>query len=176
MAVLWVVAPCSLVEVYHRFRGPCCLRHQGGGTSETSADFYQTTRRYNPEDSHLHLSVQSAGLSNLNWRVAGWLWIIYPEDCGKMGSFISSGTVTAPAWRDRENLKVYFQDASQTRCLWVNCPPGMFVKTICMNKIVYHWIKMNILYLCTASTHICGSFRSAPIQRWDILISDWELR
>jgi hypothetical protein len=36
MAVLWVVAPCSLVEVYQRFRGPCC----------------QTTRRYNPEDSH----------------------------------------------------------------------------------------------------------------------------
>jgi hypothetical protein len=33
MAVFWVVAPCSLIEVYQRFRGP--------------------TRRYNPEDSHL---------------------------------------------------------------------------------------------------------------------------
>jgi hypothetical protein len=30
MAVFWVVAPCSLVEVYQRFRGPCCLHHQGG--------------------------------------------------------------------------------------------------------------------------------------------------
>jgi hypothetical protein len=29
MAVLWIVAPCSLVEVYQRFRGPCCLHHQG---------------------------------------------------------------------------------------------------------------------------------------------------
>jgi hypothetical protein len=29
MAVFWVVAPCSLVEVYRRFRGPCCLHHQG---------------------------------------------------------------------------------------------------------------------------------------------------
>jgi hypothetical protein len=29
MDVFWVVAPCSLVEVYHRFRGPCCLHHQG---------------------------------------------------------------------------------------------------------------------------------------------------
>jgi hypothetical protein len=29
MAVSWVVAPCSLVEVYHRFRGTCCLHHQG---------------------------------------------------------------------------------------------------------------------------------------------------
>jgi hypothetical protein len=31
MAVFWVVAPCSLVEVYQRFRGPCCLHHQGDG-------------------------------------------------------------------------------------------------------------------------------------------------
>jgi hypothetical protein len=29
MAVFWVVAPCSQVEVYHRLRGPCCLHHQG---------------------------------------------------------------------------------------------------------------------------------------------------
>jgi hypothetical protein len=29
MAVFWVVAPCSLVEVYQCFRGPCCLHHQG---------------------------------------------------------------------------------------------------------------------------------------------------
>jgi hypothetical protein len=29
MAVFWVVALCSLVEVYQRFRGPCCLHHQG---------------------------------------------------------------------------------------------------------------------------------------------------
>jgi hypothetical protein len=29
MAALWVVAPCSLVEVYRRFRGTCCHRQQG---------------------------------------------------------------------------------------------------------------------------------------------------
>jgi hypothetical protein len=29
MAVFWVVAPCSLVEVYQRFRVPCCLHNQG---------------------------------------------------------------------------------------------------------------------------------------------------
>jgi hypothetical protein len=29
MAVFWVVAPCSLVDVYRRFRGTCCLHHQG---------------------------------------------------------------------------------------------------------------------------------------------------
>jgi hypothetical protein len=32
MAVFWVVAPCSLVEFYQRFRGPCCLHHQGGAS------------------------------------------------------------------------------------------------------------------------------------------------
>jgi hypothetical protein len=29
MTVFWVVAPCSLLEVYRRFRGTCCLHHQG---------------------------------------------------------------------------------------------------------------------------------------------------
>jgi hypothetical protein len=51
IAVCWVVAPCSLIEVYRRFRGTCSLRHQGG---ETSENFYETTLRYNPEGSHLH--------------------------------------------------------------------------------------------------------------------------
>jgi hypothetical protein len=29
MAVFWVVAPYSVVEVYQHFRGTCCLNHQG---------------------------------------------------------------------------------------------------------------------------------------------------
>jgi hypothetical protein len=45
IAVFWVVAPCSLVEVYQRFRGPC--RHHPQGER-------QPTRSYNPEDSNLH--------------------------------------------------------------------------------------------------------------------------
>jgi hypothetical protein len=66
MAIFWIVALCSLLEVYHHFRGPCYLHHQGdddGGnalmmeaarTSEILVNFYQTTQCYNPEDSHLH--------------------------------------------------------------------------------------------------------------------------
>jgi hypothetical protein len=57
IAVFWVVAPCSLVEFYQRFRGPCCVHHQGdeaARTSETLVNFYQTTRCYNLEDSNLH--------------------------------------------------------------------------------------------------------------------------
>jgi hypothetical protein len=55
ISVFWVVAPCNLVEVYQRFGGSCCLHHPGdeSRTSETLVNFYQTTRRYNPEDSHL---------------------------------------------------------------------------------------------------------------------------
>jgi hypothetical protein len=65
MAVFWVVMPCSLVEVYRRFRGTCCLHRQGNkiialmmeaaNISETSVNFYQNTRHNNPEDSHLRI-------------------------------------------------------------------------------------------------------------------------
>jgi hypothetical protein len=67
MAVFWVVAPCSLVEVYQRFRDPAAsiiramrghegliaLMMEAARTSETLVNFYQTTQSYNPEDSHL---------------------------------------------------------------------------------------------------------------------------
>jgi hypothetical protein len=43
MAVFWVVAPCSLVA----------LMMEAARNSETLVKFYQTTRHYNPEDSHL---------------------------------------------------------------------------------------------------------------------------
>jgi hypothetical protein len=33
MTVFWDVAPCSLVEVYRRFRGTYCLNHQGDDRS-----------------------------------------------------------------------------------------------------------------------------------------------
>jgi hypothetical protein len=55
MAVFWVVAPCSLVEVYRRFRDVCCLHHQG----DESVNFYETSRCNNQEDIHLQLKIQS---------------------------------------------------------------------------------------------------------------------
>jgi hypothetical protein len=82
MAVLWVLAPCSLVEDYWRFGDSCCNHHQGRvrnwfevrrqldkvpgsgwgshwcrrqtSASKTSVNFCQTTRRNNAEGSHLH--------------------------------------------------------------------------------------------------------------------------
>jgi hypothetical protein len=47
MAVFWVVAPCNLVAEF-----PIALMMEAARTSETLVSFYQTTRRYNPEDSH----------------------------------------------------------------------------------------------------------------------------
>jgi hypothetical protein len=44
MAVFWVVAPCRLA---------IALVMVAARTSETLVNFYQTTWRYNPEDSHL---------------------------------------------------------------------------------------------------------------------------
>jgi hypothetical protein len=54
MTVFWVVAPCSLVEVYQRFRGPCCLHHQGdhrpddGGSKKTAIFVLTAVRTSNP--------------------------------------------------------------------------------------------------------------------------------
>jgi hypothetical protein len=71
MVVFWDVTPCSLVDVNRRFRGAYCLQHpddgdskfmramiitlimEVGSTSETSVNFYHTTRRNSPEYSHL---------------------------------------------------------------------------------------------------------------------------
>jgi hypothetical protein len=53
MAVFLVVAPCSLVEVYQETL--IALMMEAARTSEMLINFYQTTRRYNPEDSHLRI-------------------------------------------------------------------------------------------------------------------------
>jgi hypothetical protein len=61
MAVFWVVVPCSLVVTYVSevlaasiIRAIIALMLEAGTTSETLVNFYQTTRRYNPDDSNLH--------------------------------------------------------------------------------------------------------------------------
>jgi hypothetical protein len=42
MAVFWVVALCSLVEIYRRFGGTCCLHHQIALMME-AASTYETS-------------------------------------------------------------------------------------------------------------------------------------
>jgi hypothetical protein len=55
MAVFWVVAPCSLViDVSEVLAASLiALMMEAASTSETSVNFYQTSRRNISEDSHL---------------------------------------------------------------------------------------------------------------------------
>jgi hypothetical protein len=62
MAAFWVVVPCSLVKftdvsevLAASIIRAISLIMEAANTSETSADFCQTTRCNNPEDSHLHV-------------------------------------------------------------------------------------------------------------------------
>jgi hypothetical protein len=74
MAVFWDVAPCSLVEVYRRFRDACCLHYQSeialmmeaASTFETSVNFYQKTRRNILEDGHLEIIFFAMTVSNIH--------------------------------------------------------------------------------------------------------------
>jgi hypothetical protein len=65
MAVFWVVAPCSLVEVYQHFL--IALMMEAARTSETLVRLYQTRRLYNPEDNHLRTHCREDLKSN-NFR------------------------------------------------------------------------------------------------------------
>jgi hypothetical protein len=58
IAAFWVVAPCSLV-----------MMMEAASTSETLVNFYQTTRRYNPEDSHHHLCACLLSLCENVWKI-----------------------------------------------------------------------------------------------------------
>jgi hypothetical protein len=64
MTVFWLLASSGLVEVYRRFgylqtpsSGHNAVIVAAANTSETSVNFYQTTRRSNPEDGHLHVEI-----------------------------------------------------------------------------------------------------------------------
>jgi hypothetical protein len=61
MAVFWVVALCSLVEGHDvsevlaaSIIRAIILMIEAASTSDASINLYQTARRNNPEDSHLH--------------------------------------------------------------------------------------------------------------------------
>jgi UDP-N-acetylmuramyl pentapeptide phosphotransferase/UDP-N-acetylglucosamine-1-phosphate transferase len=51
------VAPCSLGQTHRRFRDAyfIALILKSVSTSETSVNFYETTRRNIPEDTHLYI-------------------------------------------------------------------------------------------------------------------------
>jgi hypothetical protein len=60
MAVFWIVAPCSLVEVYGKSE---VLMVEAASIFETMVNFYETTRHYSPKDRHLLFS-STASIQN----------------------------------------------------------------------------------------------------------------
>jgi hypothetical protein len=61
MTVFWDIVPYGLIEIARHFRGAYCLTAmialmmKAVSTSVMSVNFYETTWRSIPEDSHLHL-------------------------------------------------------------------------------------------------------------------------
>jgi hypothetical protein len=77
MAVFRIVAPCSLVKftnVSEVLAASINIAQmmEAARTSETSVNFYQTTQRYNPEDSHLRTHCRE-NLKSYSVRING-LW------------------------------------------------------------------------------------------------------
>jgi hypothetical protein len=54
VVVFWTVATSSVVKLADVSEELVTLVMEASSNSETSANFYQTTRRKNPEDSHFH--------------------------------------------------------------------------------------------------------------------------
>jgi hypothetical protein len=73
ITVSWDAAPCCL-------GGDYCLHYPGDqmmeavSTPETSVNFYQTTRRNIPEDSHLEIGCRSSENPLLLYRSANQKW------------------------------------------------------------------------------------------------------
>jgi hypothetical protein len=62
MSVFWVVAPCSLVEVYQRFRGPCGLHYRpdelhGATTQKTTIFDSKPVQKLNSARFLYHLTL-----------------------------------------------------------------------------------------------------------------------
>jgi hypothetical protein len=86
MAVFWVVAPCCLVEVYQRFRGPCCLHHQGDDSDYTALQPRRQPSSYSPpwEPQILLCKKVSFKRTRHTWRcqITGHLsWAPYEVTC-----------------------------------------------------------------------------------------------
>jgi hypothetical protein len=97
IAVFWVVAPCSLVEIYPlvrpvslhwmtdpyittRFLSPgllIALMMEAARTSEMLVNFYQTTRCYNPEDSNLEYSVMKYSIKECHYNVQYYTVLLF---------------------------------------------------------------------------------------------------
>jgi hypothetical protein len=85
-AVFWDVAPCNLVKStdVSEMLGDVITRAvmEAGSTSETSVNYYQTTRSNIPEDSHLLTRRRENFVSRLNGVMSSvHLSALLPKQC-----------------------------------------------------------------------------------------------
>jgi hypothetical protein len=103
MAVFWVIAPCSLVEVYQRFRGPCCLHHQA-----THRQLHNFHLRYGDDDDQWRYSPDRALASLTGFMmVCSTMWVYQFHDRPVLDTLIqpsetSSSNYHRHSWRSRE--------------------------------------------------------------------------
>jgi hypothetical protein len=94
--ILWDMMQCSLVEIFQRFGAICCLHLQDWRitlaskpslwspmiealhSSEMSVNFYQSTRRHNPEDSGVHTNNVSYVFFKLLRKRISLFWVVMP--------------------------------------------------------------------------------------------------
>jgi hypothetical protein len=75
MTVFWDVAPCSLVEVYRRFRGACYLHHQRRNIPKTVIFLFATLKTWNLTLSNTIFMFKQKNYYNLH-SISKKLWVM----------------------------------------------------------------------------------------------------
>jgi hypothetical protein len=105
IAVFWVVAPCSLVEVYQRFRGPCCLHHQDDDTKSVFITAWRSRRNRNIWKSET-LKVwwasqtdESLLLNKVRYKHKEFVFSLYLNVCMRELRNVTNFTVQKYVWK-----------------------------------------------------------------------------
>jgi hypothetical protein len=182
MDVFWVVSPCSLV-VYQRFRGTCCLAllMETASTSDTVVNFYQTTRRYNPEDSHLRNFINWS--SCLKYIYLGGDSHLFHDVlvCGLIQLGTSGNRACKPIWNETScrkqkviqgpNFSIQFHlfvtlTESQVLYQLLVCANYMSARTkyVCIFAVKH--VSICWRYLCTDRKKIISSVSKCKTFKW----------
>jgi hypothetical protein len=107
MVVFWVIAPCSLVEVYGRFRG-------------VAGDH---RRHYNPDDSHLQATVDWNETETERWKMTGELQTGKRMSVSLISRPQAATIVLAPHWRLIPSCTRYLESEHASRLAPLIGPP-----------------------------------------------------
>jgi hypothetical protein len=111
MAVVWVVAPCSLVEVYQRFRGPC-YPDDGG-----SKDLWNVGKLL-PDYTVLQPRTQQS---------SEWNAIKFSNVPGQLSQFRVWLRIWQPEFYPRQGQRIFLQAFASRPALGPSQPPIQWV-------------------------------------------------